>query len=66
MKRRKFCIATITSIIIFIIGFIMVNNNFGRLSILGMSGYTLCIISMIMLLSTFVTKIVLRNEEKRA
>lgn len=42
----------------------MVNNNFGKLSVLGFGGYALCAVSLIILLSTFVAAIVLNGEEK--
>ena len=52
------------SAITFIIGFIMVNNNFGRLSMLGFGGYILCMLSGIILLTVFVSAFVLNAEEK--
>lgn len=64
MTVRKFFIGVAVSVVTFIIGFIMVNNNLGRLSILGFGGYVLCALSGIALLTTFATAIVLNSEEK--
>lgn len=64
MTVKKFYIGLAVSIITFIIGFIMVNNNFGKLSLLGFGGYVLCALSGIALLTTFVAAIVLNGEEK--
>jgi len=64
MTVKKFYIGLSVSIITFIIGFIMINNNFGKLSLLGFGGYALCAVSLIVLLSTFVVAIVLNGEEK--
>ena len=64
MTVKKFYIGLSVSIITFIIGFIMVNNNFGKLSLLGFGGYVLCALSGIALLTTFVAAIVLNGEEK--
>lgn len=61
---KKFYTGLIASVFIFIIGFVMVNNNFGKLSVLGFGGYALCAVSLIVLLSTFVAAIVLNGEEK--
>ena len=54
MTVKKFYIGVAVSAITFIIGFIMVNNNFGRL----------CMLSGIILLNVFVSAIVLNAEEK--
>ena len=64
MTVKKFYIGLAVSIITFIIGFIMVNNNFGKLSLLGFGGYVLCALSGIALLTTFAAAIVLNGEEK--
>ena len=64
MKTKKFYTGLIASIFTFIIGIIMVNNNLGKLSLLGFSGYILCTISLITLLTIFVCTIILTNEEK--
>lgn len=64
MTVKKFYTGLIASVFIFIIGFVLVNNNFGKLSVLGFSGYALCAVSLIVLLSTFVAAIVLNGEEK--
>lgn len=64
MTVKKFYIGVAVSAITFIIGFIMVNNNFGRLSMLGFGGYILCMLSGIILLNVFVSAIVLNAEEK--
>ncbi len=64
MTVKKFYTGLIASVFIFIIGFVMVNNNFGKLSVLGFGGYALCAVSLIVLLSTFVAAIVLNGEEK--
>lgn len=64
MKGKKFFISVAVSVIAFIIGLIMVNNNFGKLSMLGFVGYVLCSLSGIALLTTFVAAIVLKAEEK--
>lgn len=64
MTVKKFYIGVAVSAITFIIGFIMVNNNFGRLSMLGFGGYILCMLSGIILLTVFVSAIVLNAEEK--
>lgn len=64
MTVKKFYTGLMASVFIFIIGFVMVNNNFGKLSVLGFSGYALCAVSLIVLLSTFVAAIVLNGEEK--
>lgn len=64
MTVKKFYIGVAVSAITFIIGFIMVNNNFGRLSMLGFGGYILCMLSGIILLTVFVSAFVLNAEEK--
>lgn len=64
MTVKKFYIGVAVSAITFIIGFIMVNNNFGRLSMLGFGGYVLCALLGIALLTTFAAAIVLKGEEK--
>lgn len=64
MTVKKFYTGLIASVFIFIIGFVLVNNNFGKLSVLGFGGYALCAVSLIVLLSTFVAAIVLNGEEK--
>lgn len=64
MTVKKFYIGVAVSAITFIIGFIMVNNNFGRLSMLGFGGYILCMLSRIILLTVFVSAFVLNAEEK--
>lgn len=64
MTVKKFYIGVAVSAITFIIGFIMVNNNFGRLSMLGFGGYILCMLSGIILLTVFVSAFVLNGEEK--
>lgn len=64
MTVKKFYIGVAVSAITFIIGFIMVNNNFGRLSMIGFGGYILCMLSGIILLTVFVSAFVLNAEEK--
>lgn len=64
MTVKKFYIGLAVAEITFIIGFIMVNNNFGRLSMLGFGGYVLCALSGIALLITFAAAIVLNGEGK--
>lgn len=64
MTVKKFYAGLMASVFIFIIGFVLVNNNFGKLSVLGFGGYVLCAVSLIVLLSTFVAAIVLNGEEK--
>lgn len=64
MIFKKLYIGPAVSAIIFIIGFIMVNNNFGKLSMLGFVGYVLCALSGFALLTTVAAAIVLNGEEK--
>lgn len=64
MTAKKFYIGLAVSIITFIIGLIMVNNNFGKLSMLGLGGYILCMLSGIILLTVFVSAVVLNAEGK--
>lgn len=64
MTVKKFYIGLAISIITFIIGLITVNNNFGKLSVPGLGGYILCLLSGIILLITFVPVVVLNSEEK--
>lgn len=65
MTVKKFYIGLFTAVITFIIGFIMISNNLGKLSLLGFGGYVLCIVSGFILLSTFVLAVVLGCEEEK-
>lgn len=65
MLSKKFYISLFVSVIAFVIGLVMINVDYlGKLSVFGFEGYVLCVLSGIVLLTTFAVAIVLNNEGK--
>ncbi len=64
MTVKKFYISLSVSVITFIVGIIMIQSNFGKLSVIGFSGYMLCILAGIIILSTLFAIIYMKDEDK--
>lgn len=62
---NKRIIFLIISVILLIIGIIMIHLNFGKLNLIGLTGYSLSVLSILVFLSTIIASIVLKIEEKR-
>lgn len=62
MTRKKFFISVAVSTVTYIIGFIMILNNTGRLSVSGVTGYILCAVAGILLLAVFIATVVSKED----